>query len=57
MLGYRKNEPGEYTGTEKSLRFQQLLYRAAAEEVISLSKAASLNNQSLSQFRKTFVVV
>jgi Zn-dependent peptidase ImmA (M78 family) len=56
-LGYRKNEPGEYTGTEKSLRFQQLLYRAAAEEVISLSKAASLNNQSLSQFRKTFVVL
>ena len=57
MLGYRKNEPGEYKGTEKSLRFQQLLYRAAAEEVISLSKAASLNNQNLSQFRKTFVVV
>jgi Zn-dependent peptidase ImmA (M78 family)/DNA-binding XRE family transcriptional regulator len=57
MLGYRKNEPGEYTGTEKSLRFQQLLYRAAAEEVISLSKAASLNNQNLSQFRKTFVVI
>jgi Zn-dependent peptidase ImmA (M78 family)/DNA-binding XRE family transcriptional regulator len=56
-LGYRKNEPGEYTGTEKSLRFQQLLYRAAAEEVISLSKAASLNNQSLSLFRKTFVVL
>jgi len=57
MRGYRKDEPGEYTGTEKSLRFQQLLYRAAAEEVISLSKAASLNNQSLSQFRKTFVVL
>jgi Zn-dependent peptidase ImmA (M78 family)/DNA-binding XRE family transcriptional regulator len=56
-LGYRKNEPGEYHGTEKSLRFQQLLYRAAAEEVISLSKAASLNNQNLSQFRKTFVVI
>ena len=56
-LGYRKDEPGKYSGTEKSLRFQQLLYRAAAEEVISLSKAASLNNQSLSQFRKTFIVV
>jgi Zn-dependent peptidase ImmA (M78 family) len=56
-LGYRKDEPGEYIGTEKSLRFQQLLYRAAAEEVISLSKAASLNNQNLSQFRKTFVVI
>jgi Zn-dependent peptidase ImmA (M78 family)/DNA-binding XRE family transcriptional regulator len=57
MQGFRKNEPGEYTGTEKSLRFQQLLYRAAAEEVISLNKAASLNNQNLSQFRKTFIVV
>jgi predicted HTH domain antitoxin len=27
------------------------LYRAAIEEVISLSKAAGLNNQSLSEFR------
>lgn len=57
MMGYRKNEPGNYTGIEDSMRFKQLLYRAAAEEMISLSKAASLNNQNLSQFRKSFVIV
>jgi Zn-dependent peptidase ImmA (M78 family) len=57
ILGYRKNEPGEYLGIEDSMRFKQLLYRAAAEEMISLSKAASLNNQNLSQFRKSFVIV
>lgn len=57
IMGFRKNEPGEYKGIEDSMRFKQLLYRAAAEEMISLSKAASLNNQNLSQFRKTFVIV
>jgi Zn-dependent peptidase ImmA (M78 family)/DNA-binding XRE family transcriptional regulator len=51
--GYRKKEPGQYPGEEKARRFSQLLYRAAAEEVISLSKAASLNNQSLTEFRRT----
>ncbi len=53
--GYRTNEPGQYAGVEKALWFSQLLYRAAIEEVISLSKAASLSNQSLSEFRKTLV--
>jgi Zn-dependent peptidase ImmA (M78 family) len=57
MQGYRKNEPGEFLGLEDSMRFKQLLYRAAAEEMISLSKAASLNNQKLSEFRKSFVIV
>lgn len=50
--GYRTKEPGQYAGLEKPMRFSQLLYRAAIEEVISLSKAAGLNNQSLSEFRK-----
>jgi Zn-dependent peptidase ImmA (M78 family)/DNA-binding XRE family transcriptional regulator len=50
--GCRTKEPGQYAGVEKALRFSQLLYRAAIEEVISLSKAASLSNQSLSEFRK-----
>lgn len=57
VRGYKKNEPGNYQGEEKSSRFQQLLYRAAAEEVISLSKAAALINISLSEFRKTFIVL
>jgi Zn-dependent peptidase ImmA (M78 family) len=51
--GYRTKEPGEYSGVEKAMRFSQLIYRAAVEEVISLSKAASLNNQSLTNFRRT----
>lgn len=49
--GYRTKEPGEYAGVEKAMRFSQLLYRAAVEEVISLSKAASLNNQTIFDFR------
>jgi len=50
-VGYRTKEPGQYAGLEKPMRFSQLLYRAAIEEVISLSKVAGLNNQSLSEFR------
>ena len=51
QLGYRKEEPGDYKGEESSTRFFQLLLRAVAEEVVSLSKAASLNNQKLAEFR------
>jgi len=51
-VGYRTQEPGEYSGLEKPMRFSQLLYRAAIEEVISLSKAAGLSNMSLSEFRR-----
>lgn len=46
---------GTYTGLEKSNRFSQLLYRAAAEEIISLSKAANLANKKLAAFRKDFI--
>lgn len=55
--GWRKEEPGRYEGEERALRFHRLLYRAAAEGVISLSKAASLNNQPLAEFRKTVEIV
>lgn len=48
---------GEYLGIEKAYRFKQLIYRAAAEEVISLSKAANLSNQKLAEFRKEFVAL
>jgi len=51
MKGFKKKEPGEYTGYEKSNRFKQLLHRAISEEIISLSKAASLDNKKLSDFR------
>lgn len=48
---------GRFTGTENSERFRQLLYRAAAEEIISMSKAANLAGQKLARFRKDFVVI
>lgn len=48
---------GEYVGMEESKRFNQLLYRAASEEIISMSKAANLSNQKLAQFRKNFMAI
>jgi Zn-dependent peptidase ImmA (M78 family)/DNA-binding XRE family transcriptional regulator len=45
---------GEYKGKEESSHFSKLVYRAASEEIISLSKAAALNNISLSEFRTQF---
>jgi Zn-dependent peptidase ImmA (M78 family)/DNA-binding XRE family transcriptional regulator len=48
---------GEYKGVEHSSRFKQLLYRATAEEIISMSKAASLSNVKLAQFRDEFLAI
>jgi len=48
---------GNYQGIEKSTRFEQLVYRAAAEEVISMSKAASLANLRLAEFRDRFIAL
>jgi hypothetical protein len=50
-------ELGDYKGIERSDRFSQLVYRAAAEEVISLSKAANMFNQKLADFREQFMMV
>lgn len=52
QMDWRIDEPVEYQGVEQSNRFEQLLFRALAEEQISMSKAAALNNQSLSDFKK-----
>jgi transcriptional regulator with XRE-family HTH domain len=49
--------PVQYTGLEESNRFTQLLFRALAEEYISVSKAAVLNNQSLLDFHKQIAIV
>lgn len=46
------DEPVEYQGIEESNRFEQLLFRALIEEQISMSKATSLSNQSLAEFKK-----
>lgn len=56
-LGYKINEPAEYYGKEESHRFEQLLFRALVEEVITMNKAASLKNQSLADFRKEYMVL
>ena len=48
---------GAFQGTEKAYRFKQLIYRATAEELISLSKAANLSNQKLAEFRKEFITL
>ena len=52
QMNWRVEEPYDYVGVEESNRFEQLLFRALIEEQISMSKAASLNNQSLAEFRK-----
>ena len=56
-MGYKVEEPVQYQGHEKSTRFNQLLFRALAEEIISMSKAAALNNQKLADFRKENLVI
>jgi Zn-dependent peptidase ImmA (M78 family)/DNA-binding XRE family transcriptional regulator len=45
---------GTYIGREESNRFKQLLHRAAAEDIISMSKAANLANVKLAEFRDEF---
>lgn len=46
-----KDEPGHCRNVEKPFRFEQLLYRALGEELISVSKAAELRGMPLSEFR------
>jgi Zn-dependent peptidase ImmA (M78 family) len=54
QMNWRIDEPYDYIGVEESNRFKQLLFRALIEEQISMSKAASLNNQSLADFKKQY---
>jgi predicted HTH domain antitoxin len=44
----------QYQGAEESNRFEQLLFRALIEDQISMSKAASLSNRSLAEFKKEY---
>jgi len=59
FISHNRNEEGlgAFSGQERAFRFKQLIYRAAAEEVISLSKAANLSYQKLAEFRKEFVAL
>ncbi len=57
QMGYHKNEPGKYEGDERTDRFDSLVYRAASEEIISLSKASSLLNVRLADLQNNFQVI
>lgn len=57
QVGWKIQEPFEYEGKESSKRFDQLLYRALSEEIISMSKAASLKNQKLAEFRTQSMLI
>jgi Zn-dependent peptidase ImmA (M78 family)/DNA-binding XRE family transcriptional regulator len=54
---YKEKEQEGYEGKEKSNRFIQLLLRAVAQDVISTTKAAVLNNQKLGDFREQYLDV
>lgn len=57
QMNWRVDEPYDYEGVEQSNRFEQLLFRALIEEQISMSKAASLTNQTLAEFKKAHPMV
>ena len=46
-----ENNWGKYSGIEQANRFNHLIYFAATEEIISLSKGANLAGEPLSEFR------
>lgn len=50
--GWRKAEPVQYLIPDVSHRFKQLLHRALAEEIITISKAAYLSNKSIQEIEK-----
>lgn len=49
--GWHKNEPGEQLPPEKPQLFEQLVFRALAEDLIGESKAAELMGISVREFR------
>jgi Zn-dependent peptidase ImmA (M78 family) len=55
--GWRKNEPGKYSGIEKANRFKQLVLHASAEQIISYSRGAEFLNVSLADFEREVHVV
>lgn len=50
QMNWKIDEPVEYPVKQHSNRFDQLLYRAIAEEQISMSKAAALKNMKMYEF-------
>ncbi len=54
---WRINEPGEYKIEEKPERFKNLVYRAVAEGIITIGKAASLLNITITKLRNDIELV
>jgi Zn-dependent peptidase ImmA (M78 family)/DNA-binding XRE family transcriptional regulator len=52
--GPRKAEPGIWCGAERANRFSQLVYRAAAQELITRGKAAELLGLTHREFDRSF---
>lgn len=50
--GWNKKEPGEQYVAEQPQLFDQLVYRALAQDLISESKAAELLRLPLAEFQK-----
>jgi Zn-dependent peptidase ImmA (M78 family)/DNA-binding XRE family transcriptional regulator len=55
--GWKKSEPGSYEGKERANRFKQLVLHAAAEQIISFSKAAEFLNLPLAEFEAEVQIV
>jgi len=53
----QKDEPGNYISEEKLKVFEQLINRALAEGLISMSKAAALLNTDINELRKGIIGV
>ncbi len=47
---HRKREPGNWPGSETANRFEQLVFRATAQEIITRAKAAELLDMTLRDF-------
>lgn len=48
---YHLNEPGVFSGDEKAYRFNQLLYKGLAEEIITINQGALLRNVTVGELR------
>ena len=57
QMNWQVNEPFDFNSGEKSKRFEQLLFRALGEDLISLSKAAALYNMKLADFKSKMLLV
>ena len=54
--GWKKNEPSRYKGCEKTVLFEQLVYRAISEENISIQKGVELLKKPYSEVEREYMV-